>query len=619
MMSTDFAKFKHSLLAGKYRLDEIIGRGGFSAVYRGEHVAMEREVAVKLLTTEGDSKESMVGRFSQEAKVISQLKSASTITVYDYGHEDECFYLVMEFVDGDSLRGLLKKEEKLDAERTALLGIQMLQSLEEAHHYGVLHRDLKPANIMVSQDYRGRLQIKVVDFGIAKVLKDAQEQTREEGEGFTEANTFVGTPQYAAPEQLFSQDLGVTTDIWGVGTILYECVTGERAAPHKQWYECAQWHLMQEQKKEPLEVPGDVAMPGGLREAINRALKRRAPERWQDTAEMRQVLEAALGGVSYGFSSDSGISVKAKDAFSSDAWDSVGLRSEEIIDPNLTRPDEVNTGVVNGETMYSREQLFAPMSDAPAPSDKRRRRSTGIPQGNAWNAASSGLTPSSSSSSLVDSISDIERSRVSRADAAPSNTSRLQQWEKREVDARQNISIKGLDDSSSIPVWVWIILGVLGVIGVGIGVGVAIGGSDEDREEDERENVQREEELDEDEAKKGLASPYSSNGILLAIKGEGWTKEREEEPIVMNDFRHQILIFRKGEARAEIGIIEVKSTEMALSLKAQTEAPAQIVSFDDKLVRLTPLNKEARGPIGALKVLLERYKKIIDDEERGAP
>ena len=277
------------MLAGKYRLGELVGQGAHGAVYRATHEAMERQVAVKILHP-GRLSEVAVRRFEQEARHISQLKGSSTINVYDYGVEGERFYLVMEWVDGVTLAQLLGRDGALAPARAIALTLQVLDGLEEAHHHHILHRDLKPANIMIERDFRGTERVKLLDFGVAKVLADARTTaTLPQDEPLTQEDTFVGTPRYAAPEQFNAQGVCAATDLWAIGAILWEMLTGEPLNPHGQFLDCARFHVRRAHS--PLKLP--EAIPATLRPFMERALQPEPGARWPDAATMRRALAQA--------------------------------------------------------------------------------------------------------------------------------------------------------------------------------------------------------------------------------------------------------------------------------------------------------------------------------------
>ena len=275
------------VLAGKYRLCKVVNRGGFGAVCLGEHLFMQRTVAIKLLQIQNPNPsrhDANTLRFLREAKVISQLKSEATVTVYDYGVEESLCYMVMEFIDGQSLQELLAHSGAIDAKRAVKIAVQILDSLDEAHYHNILHRDLKPANVMLTHDFRGHERVKVVDFGVAKALEELQ--ISESNECITQENVFIGTPRYAAPEQLFVQQLTYSTDLYAVGMLMWDMLVGKQLIPGSSLYDCCFYHV--KNKDVPIKLP--THFEPDLAKIIERALERHWPDRWQSANDLKQAL-----------------------------------------------------------------------------------------------------------------------------------------------------------------------------------------------------------------------------------------------------------------------------------------------------------------------------------------
>ena len=206
---------------GPYEIVAPLGAGGMGEVYRARDTRLEREVAVKVLTGAAAYHEPAQARFRQEALALSRLNHPNIETVYDFGAHDGKDYLVLEFVPGETLSARIKRGVVSERE-AAELGAQIADALEEAHERGVLHRDLKPSNVVVTP--KGRA--KVLDFGLAKLLEAASDLTQTEG--LTQMGSTAGTLAYMAPEQLLGEALDARTDLYGLGVVLYEMVTGTR-------------------------------------------------------------------------------------------------------------------------------------------------------------------------------------------------------------------------------------------------------------------------------------------------------------------------------------------------------------------------------------------------------
>lgn len=210
-----------TVLDGKYRLDSLIGRGSFGAVYRGTHIQLQRPVAVKLLRTNFGADKVALARFQQEGISLSRLQHPNAVTVLDFSvTSDDLAYLVMELLHGYSLDQELKRKGPLSPYRALRIAIPVCNVLAEAHDMGIIHRDIKPQNIFLHYDRRGEV-IKVVDFGIAKLVGETEIQQQLTVEGNS-----VGTPAYMAPERFTNDPYDGRTDIYSLAVSLYEMLSG---------------------------------------------------------------------------------------------------------------------------------------------------------------------------------------------------------------------------------------------------------------------------------------------------------------------------------------------------------------------------------------------------------
>jgi CheY-like chemotaxis protein len=208
------------IIDGRYRIEELLGYGGFGCVYRAQHLTLQSPVAIKVLHRKLMRSPVMLQRFQLEGVSACRVRHPNAVTILDAGQSDGCPYLVMELLSGSALSSYLSNTPVLPLARVAAIAIPICQVLEEAHRAGIIHRDIKPANILLSETPRGEV-VKVVDFGIARFVEAMPSGSPR----LTRTETIIGTPQYMAPERLMGSD-DHRSDIFSVGVLLYECLTG---------------------------------------------------------------------------------------------------------------------------------------------------------------------------------------------------------------------------------------------------------------------------------------------------------------------------------------------------------------------------------------------------------
>lgn len=276
------------ILDGRYRVLGPIGTGGMGQVYRANHEYIDRIVAIKVLRRDLASEETAVKRFLLEAKASAKLESQHTVTVHDFGVTgDGLLYLVMEYLDGQTLARLLSREEVLHWSRAAMLMLQACESLKEAHASGIWHRDLKPENFMICPGDREIL--KVVDFGIAKIAEAVSAQ------GLTKDGMICGTPEYLSPEQAAGKELNHRSDIYSLGVVLYESLCGKPPFKASTPVRILLHHLGT--APTPItEVNPSVEVPARMIELVDRMMAKEPGDRPQAIEAVATELEGILAG-----------------------------------------------------------------------------------------------------------------------------------------------------------------------------------------------------------------------------------------------------------------------------------------------------------------------------------
>jgi serine/threonine protein kinase len=273
-----------SLVLGDYEVLDLIGQGGMGRVYRATQRRLNRVVCIKTLLPQFASDPELSRRFEQEATTTAALSHPNIVSVFDVGRAtDGTAYMVMELIDGRTLRTVLRDESPLPLARAVKLVDQVLAALGEAHTHGIVHRDLKPGNVLVVTLRDGAELCKVLDFGIARVMDQAQNEGR-----LTRTGMLLGTPGYMAPEQIEGGDQDHRADLYAAGVLLYELVTGQRVyrAPNET-------ELM---KKTLLEAPTPPSarvshqVPAALDAACLKALARDPRQRFASASEFREAL-----------------------------------------------------------------------------------------------------------------------------------------------------------------------------------------------------------------------------------------------------------------------------------------------------------------------------------------
>ena len=266
-------------VVGSYKVTEKIGEGGMGAVFKGIDLMLEREVAIKMLRPELASQPQVVERFRSEAVTLAKLNHPNIATLFSFLRQGEDFFMVMEFVRGETLDSLIRRLGAMPCDRGISLFCQALEGIDHAHRMGIIHRDIKPANMMLTET--GTL--KVMDFGIARVLGTSR---------MTKQGNIVGTIEYMSPEQVRGQETDARSDIYSLGILLYEMLTGRVPFSSDSEYDLMRMQI--EHAPEPPRV-FSAQIPQPVEQAIMRALAKRPEARFQTAADFRNALLGANG------------------------------------------------------------------------------------------------------------------------------------------------------------------------------------------------------------------------------------------------------------------------------------------------------------------------------------
>ncbi len=282
-MADTYDGFIGTTIAGRYELQSVLGVGGMGVVFRARQIAMNRVVAVKLLNAQYSSNANAVGRFEREMQASSRIEHPNTIRVYDYGSSDGHLFLAMELLPGRSLAKVLAEDGRMPVERIAKIGMQIAKALIAAHAEGVVHRDLKPDNVIVTDIPGERDFIKVLDFGIARFIDETQTQQ------LTTEGAVIGTPAYMSPEQVQGSAPDLRTDLYALGIILFEMVTGQVPFSAPTTLSLIVKHI-----KDAPPRPSDLApnVSPKLERLILKCLEKERDARPADAAEVVRELES---------------------------------------------------------------------------------------------------------------------------------------------------------------------------------------------------------------------------------------------------------------------------------------------------------------------------------------
>lgn len=271
------------VLEGKYKVLDFLGRGGMSTVYKVEHLLLSKVLAIKFLQLQFVSKGESVLRFQREGKAMARLQHPNLCTVTECSIIEGVPYLIMEFLQGVSLDDILKEEKRLSARRTVEIMLQVADGLQHAHDESIVHRDIKPSNIMMTPLDDGGEFAKVVDFGLARIMDSDDQKLSQTGEAF-------GSPLYMSPEQCLGNAIDARTDIYGLGCVIYECISGNVPFRGKTFMETFNLHISGELK--PFAKGLDV--PPELSQLVERMLAKDPIDRPSSMTDVKAALTSVL-------------------------------------------------------------------------------------------------------------------------------------------------------------------------------------------------------------------------------------------------------------------------------------------------------------------------------------
>ena len=272
---------RRRVLNGRYEIEELLGQGGMARVFRGTDGVLGRNVAVKVLSPQYAGDDQFVARFRREAQAAAGLNHPNIVSVYDTGSQGDVHYIVMEYVEGRTLRDVIRQEGPILPERVSEIGQAVARALAAAHEAGLVHRDIKPGNIMLTRDG----EVKVMDFGIARTST---------GDTLTQTAAVLGTASYLSPEQAQGAAVDARSDIYSLGCVLYEMLTGRPPFTGDSPVAIAYKHV-REDPVPPGRINPDV--PDSLEAVVMKSMAKNPENRYQTANELREDLERVAQGM----------------------------------------------------------------------------------------------------------------------------------------------------------------------------------------------------------------------------------------------------------------------------------------------------------------------------------
>lgn len=285
------------LLNNRYRLIRKLGRGGMGEVYLAQQIELNRRVAIKILIAERSKKAIQEQRFEQEAKAIGQISHPNIVDIFDVGRtEDDRSFFVMEYLLGEDLKRFCRRKHVVPTKEIISIATQICHGLSAAHEKNIIHRDLKPDNIFLIKTAEAKDVIKILDFGLAKVISDDEAEVKK----LTKTGVIVGTPAYLSPEQVRGDPIDARTDIYALGLIIYRMLCGHMPFKANTVVEMLRKQMMETPLK-PSEVAPDSPIDLGLEAIAMQALQKDPTMRFNSAKDVIDALTQVQNGIGYDF------------------------------------------------------------------------------------------------------------------------------------------------------------------------------------------------------------------------------------------------------------------------------------------------------------------------------
>ena len=365
------------VIGGRYRIEELLGEGGMGSVYRATQLAVDRSVAIKLSGDPQHCDPRQVERFEREARALARLTHPNTVRLFDFGAtEDKRPFIVMEFLSGQDLAALLAERKRLTIPEALHIAVQVLLSLQEAHTQAVVHRDIKPANIFLCTTDTPTPMVKVLDFGIAGISRAGEKMSR-----LTAAGMFIGSAVYMSPEQAEGKLGGPAADLYSVGVVLFEMLTG-RTVFEAQTLSALLLTKLRDRAPRVREV-SDVQVQPALQQLLDELLARNPKDRPSSARAVADRLDALLGGGSLGaLSSEHGATDDARGTSPGRVAPTEPMPVHGVTEPSWPAPQAASTrrrrvlaaalaGVVLAAGVVLGRWVLRGPSDPPTSEDQR--------------------------------------------------------------------------------------------------------------------------------------------------------------------------------------------------------------------------------------------------------